>query len=84
MKNNFNPYTVPEHFFEETCDKAVSGYRKRNRALRHGIAAAVLAALIIAVPAVVHSISSRTIGAETAANNLAKMYEYDIFLQVNF
>jgi len=84
MKNNYNPYTVPENFFENTSSQAITRFRNRRRAIRYGVAAMVLAVALVATPLFVHTHNCRVQETETASNNLAGMYEYDIFLQVNF
>jgi len=85
MKSNYNPYTVPENFFEDTCRRAVNCYRNRRRALLFGAAAVAAAALIVATPSFIKSVTDQdSCMEETVTNNLAMMYEYDIFLQVNF
>jgi len=85
MKNNYNPYTVPEDFFETTCDRAVAKYRGRKRAVRLGIAAMAVAALTLIIPILINnSNEERQLETTIASGNLADLYEYDIFLQVNF
>jgi len=83
MKNNYNPYTVPENFFEDSGKQAITRFRNRRRAFRYGVAAMLVAAVIIS-PFFVHTRECRVQETEVASNNLAGMYEYDIFLQVNF
>jgi len=85
MKNNFNPYTVPENFFENICRSEILRYRNRRRAVLCSAAAVVVAALIIAAPSFIGLFSSKdAVVQDAVANELAQMYEYDIFLQVNF
>lgn len=84
MKNNYNPYTVPEEFFERCADEAVSIYGMRRKNFRRGLATAALLVLLIAVPAFIRNGQEQTAPDEVYSNNLAEMYEYDIFLQVNF
>lgn len=85
MKNNFNPYTVPENFFENNCRSEILRYRNRRRAVLCSAAAVVAAALIIAAPSFIGLFSSEdAVGRDALTNELARMYEYDIFLQVNF
>ena len=84
MKNNYNPYTVPENFFEDTGIQAIKRFRNRRRAIQYSAAAMVVAAALIVTPLFVHTHDSKIKEAEIASNNLAGMYDYDIFLQVNF
>lgn len=85
MKNNYNPYTVPEDFFETTFAQAVAKYRERKRAVRLGIAAMAVAALTLIIPILINnSNEERQLETTIASGNLADLYEYDIFLQVNF
>jgi len=84
MKNNYNPYTVPENFFENTCEQAITGFRCRRRAIRYGVAAMVVAAALLVIPLFVPTHECQLQETETVSDNLAVMYEYDIFLQVNF
>jgi len=84
MKNKYNPYTVPEGFFELCNCEAVSGYRRRRRILRRGFAMAALLVILLAVPAFFMREPVNGVQEEVYTNNLAEMYEYDIFLQVNF
>lgn len=86
MKNNFNPYTVPENFFENNCRSEIIRYRNRRRAVLCSAAAVVAAALIIAAPSFIGPLfsSKDAVVQDAVANELAQMYEYDIFLQVNF
>jgi len=83
MKNNYNPYTVPDNFFEQTGERAMKRFRNRRRAL-FGVAAMTVAAALIITPLFIHTQECRMDQAQTASNDLACMYEYDIFLQVNF
>jgi len=80
MKNNYNPYTVPDGFFEAAQNQALSGFQKRRRAFLYGAAAFVAIALLV-VPMFINTSNSNLNGSNEA---LASMYEYDIFLQVNF
>ena len=82
MKNNYNPYTVPENFFPDTCNQAMSKCLARKRALGYGATAVLIALLLFAVPAIVRNADNRLMDKEV--NTLASMYDYDIFLQVNF
>ena len=82
MKNNYNPYTVPENFFPDTCNQAMSKYLASKRALGYGATAVLIALLLFAVPAIVRNADNRLMDKEV--NALASMYDYDIFLQVNF
>lgn len=82
MKHNYNPYTVPENFFPDTCNQAMSKYLARKRALGYGATAVLIALLLFAVPAIVRNADNRVMDKEV--NTLASMYDYDIFLQVNF
>lgn len=85
MKNKFNPYTVPENFFEENCRREVLRYRNRRRTLLCSAAAVVVAALILAAPSFAGLFDSKEAAEQNLpTNELAEMYEYDIFLQVNF
>jgi len=84
MKNNYNPYTVPESFFENTSKQAMTRFRSRRRALQYSVAAMVVAAAIIVTPFFVQTHECQVQETEAVSNNLAGMYEYDIFLQVNF
>jgi len=84
MMNNYNPYTVPENFFETQVKKALDGYKCRRRIFLYSAAAAIVAVAVICVPMFVNSSGSQARQTEMRANNLASMYEYDIFLQVNF
>jgi len=85
MKNNYNPYTVPDSFFETVCNNAVSKARKRRNAIICGFAAMVIAAVVIVTPVFTHiSNNNDVLDNELKTNTLANMYEYDIFLQVNF
>lgn len=81
--NNYNPYKVPENFFQTTRDNAVAKYRRVRRAVLLGSAAAIVAATLICLP-IFHSADNQVKNSEMSANNLAGLYEYDIFLQVNF
>lgn len=82
MKNNYNPYTVPENFFPDTCNQAMSKYLARKRVVGYGATAVLIALLLFAVPAIVRNADNRLMDKEV--NTLASMYDYDIFLQVNF
>jgi len=84
MKNSNNPYTVPENFFEDISNQTISAYRNKRRAVHCGIAAMVVAAAILIIPVFIRSIDEKAQEQTVVANNLADMYEYDIFLQVNF
>jgi len=84
MKNNYNPYTVPENFFENISEQAITRFRNRRRAVRYSVAVMVIAAVLIITPLFVHSHESQMQETEFVSNNLAGMYEYDVFLQVNF
>lgn len=84
MKNSFNPYTVPENFFEDTNRQAITRFRNRRRAIRYSVAAMVVAAAILVTPLFVHTHECKIQETDSVSNNLAGMYEYDIFLQVNF
>lgn len=84
MKNNYNPYTVPEHFFEDTCNNAISRRNRRIRTINYSFVATIIAAVLVFVPAYLATSKKQIAEKEIAANNLAQMYEYDIFLQVNF
>lgn len=84
MKNNYNPYTVPENFFVNAQNKAVAGFRRRRRAALLACAGVAAAAVLIAVPQFFHQSGTPVQETDIAANNLAQLYEYDIFLQVNF
>lgn len=83
MKKNYNPFTVPDNYFENVCDEAVRKYRKRRRSIRCGIATVVVAAVLLVVPVFIQSLNDNQ-NVPEMTNNLAEMYEYDIFLQVNF
>jgi len=85
MKNNYNPFTVPDNFFEDSCTKAVSSYKKRQRRIRYSITGLCVAFALIVVPLWLgDSASKKAQESEFAENNVASVYEYDIFLQVNF
>jgi len=84
MKNSYNPYTVPEGYFELCNCEAVSRYKRRRRTLGRGIAMAALLAILLAIPAFLNEKKTQLSTEEVYTNNLAEMYEYDIFLQVNF
>ena len=84
MKNNYNPYTVPENFFEDTSNQAIKRFRNRRHAMQCGAVAMVVAAALIVTPLVIHTHDNKIQETDVASNNLAGMYEYDIFLQVNF
>ena len=86
MKKNYNPYTVPEGFFGESRDRTIGLYDKRARTMKCVFLSAVVAAVLIVIPLYV---KQGVRGAEEAmqeypVNNPAQMYDYDIFLQVNF
>jgi len=83
MKSNYNPYTVPENFFEDTGRQAMARIRNRRRTLRYSVAAMVVAAALV-TPLLVHTGACHVQEAETVSTSLACMYEYDVFLQVNF
>jgi len=85
MKLNYNPYVVPEHFFEKNCDEAILKYKNRSRKIRRGIAAIAVVAVLVAIPLFLNQYGHNPVEEmEVVSNNLAEMYEYDIFLQVNF
>lgn len=84
MKNNNNPYTVPDNFFEQCTEQAIAGYRKRRMSFLRGIALTALLVIILSVPTLLMRDRILSGPEETYTNNLAEMYEYDIFLQVNF
>jgi len=86
MKNNYNPYTVPENFFETAGNRVVAKLRRRRCAIRIGFAAVAIAVIIMVMPLFFNLPvkADRLQGREYVVNNLADMYEYDIFLQVNF
>jgi len=85
MKKNYNPYTVPDNFFEDTCKLEITSFRKRRRTLMCSAAAVLAAGLIIATPSFIHKLTDAETDTEyVSGNSLADMYEYDIFLQVNF
>jgi len=85
MKNNYNPYTVPEDFLETSCKQAVSQYRRRRCTIRLSLSAMAVAALVFALPLFFnHPVPDKQQEKENVENNLADLYEYDIFLQVNF
>lgn len=84
MKNNYNPYTVPENFFENVSERSIARYRNRRRAIRYSIVATVLAAVLIVTPLFVNTRECRIQETEIVSSNLAGLYEYDVFLQVNF
>lgn len=84
MKNNYNPYTVPEDFFENTGKQAVTKFRNRSRAIQCSVAAMVVVAVLFVTPLFVRTHESRIQETDVVSNNLADMYEYDVFLQVNF
>ncbi|MCQ2138402.1 MAG: hypothetical protein MJY60_06825 [Bacteroidales bacterium] len=60
----------------------MSKYLARKRALGYGATAVLIALLLFAVPAIVRNADNRLMDKEV--NTLASMYDYDIFLQVNF
>jgi len=82
MKNNYNPYTVPENFFEDSCISLIEKNKKHRRNLRY--AAMAVACVLVAVPLFFQFSGADVQETEVSANSLAQMYEYDIFLQVNF
>jgi len=84
MNNNYNPYTVPENFFGDTEKRAVTRFRNRRRVIQYSVAAMMVASALIITPLFVHLHECRVQKTEVVSNNLAGMYEYDIFLQVNF
>jgi len=88
MKNNYNPYTVPDNFFRNCSDKAVSDYKRRRRTLRRILSATAIVTALIVLPLCLKQKDAaqpqRLAEQELPVNNLAQMYEYDIFLQVNF
>jgi len=84
MKNNYNPFTVPENFFESAADKAVKKYRGRRHAIHIGLAAMAVACVLVIPMFVNQRVTDTTEHQEMTVTNLADMYEYDIFLQVNF
>jgi len=84
MKNNYNPFTVPENFFEDTQRRAVTRFTRRRRALRYGVAATLVAAAVIVAPLFVQTHRCQVQETELVSSNLAGLYDYDVFLQVNF
>jgi len=84
MKNNYNPYVVPEDFFVNTNEQAMRRFRNRRRAIRYGVAATMMAAALIVTPFFAKSHKYHIYEKEIVSNSLADMYEYDVFLQVNF
>ncbi len=84
MKNNYNPYLVPEDFFEKSSSEAISRYRNKRRAIRIGAAAAVVVAVLLIAPAVSRHSDNSVQEVTEMPNELANLYQYDIFLQVNF
>jgi len=84
MKKNYNPYTVPDGFFEDTCSMEITRYRHRRRTLLCTAAAVLAACLIIAAPSFINELTDTDADEYVSGNSLADMYEYDIFLQVNF
>jgi len=82
MKNNYNPFTVPENFFETACLDSVARLRSRRRTLLWCAAAATVV-VMLCIPMFIRPDATRLQDTELSAN-LANMYEYDIFLQVNF
>jgi len=84
MKNNYNPYLVPESFFEDSKKQVIKNYRNRRRTIRYGIAAMLLLALLVSTPVFIHTTDNEVQEVEETTDNLAIMYDYDIFLQVNF
>lgn len=84
MKNNYNPYTVPEDFFKNTSELAIARFRNRRRAIQYSFVAIAVAAVLLVTPLFVQTHKCQVQEKELASNNLASMYEYDIFLQVNF
>ncbi|GEM_PF-4879501 len=84
MKNKYNPYTVPAGFFDDFRSNAMAGYRNRKRTMQYAVAAVVVAAALVVIPLLVSTSNSDIQGNEVVSNNLAGMYEYDIFLQVHF
>lgn len=87
MKNSYNPYSVPDVFFETVEGTAVENYSRRRRLIRRSLVATLAAvAVLVAVPALLRpqTSSGDEMEAEEKVDNLAQMYEYDIFLQVSF
>jgi len=84
MKNNYNPYTVPENYFENMTEQATARFRNRRRTIRYSIAAMVVAIVLIITPIFIQTRNDQIHEEAFVSNNLAEMYEYDVFLQVNF
>jgi len=85
MKKNYNPYSVPDGFFENTRSLVMTKYRRSRRIFLCSAAAAVAAALILTSPSFIdNSKEQNPVIEEVYGNSLADLYEFDIFLQVNF
>jgi len=81
MMNNYNPFTVPKNFFEQNCNLAVTKYKRRKRQVICGIAATVAALVLVFVPVFMKETDKKQ---DLSENSLAELYEYDVFLEINF
>lgn len=82
--NRYNPYTVPEGFFEDARKKAWKAHVSRRNIFCGSVAAFALAAILVILPPLLGGgFKGKSYDAPNV-DALAAMYECDLFLQVNF
>lgn len=82
--NRYNPYTVPEDYFNKFNSEVTSKYRRCRRTFVRSLAMTALLVILLAVPTLMFVDANKSEPEVEYTTNLAEMYEYDIFLQVNF
>lgn len=81
--NRYNPYLVPDNFFEDVRKDALTQRSRTRRNIGLAAGAFLTAALIMASPYVFDKTDTdQVIATEQMSDALAEMYSYDIFLQV--
>jgi len=81
--NKYNPYSVPDGFFESVRNDALANRARTRRKIGLAAGALVLAGLTISVPYLFNEAEQEPIIAEQTGNNLNEMYNSDIFLLVS-
>lgn len=81
--SKYNPYSVPDGFFESVRRDALVKRARTRRTIGLATGALLLAGLTISVPYLFNEAEPEPIIAEQSGVNLNEMYNSDIFLLVS-
>jgi len=84
--NRYNPYTVPEGFFENVCQDALKARARHRRNIRMAVGAVAVAVILLVTPFVLNmnSEDETEYVASSYQDQLVDNYENDLFLLVSF